>query len=61
MMSPRVKDRRRQSGTALGLLVFLSATNSVFPHSLAFLPHVHLLAFLLTPFYTLNTEFRVIG
>lgn len=26
-MSPRVKDRHRKSGTAVGRLVFLSATN----------------------------------
>lgn len=29
MMSPGVKDRHRQSGTAVGRLVFLSATNSL--------------------------------
>lgn len=33
MMSPQVKGGRRLSGNAVGLLVFLSTTNSVLPQT----------------------------
>lgn len=49
MMSPRVKDGRRQSRAAEGLLVSLTATNSVLPFDSGLLLRVHVaLTFLLT-------------
>ncbi len=59
MMSPQVKEGRRQSGAAVGLLVFLCSTKLVLLR-LRPLLHVHLLAFLLTP-SALYPEFREIG
>lgn len=43
-MSPQVKDRGRQSGTAVGLLVFLSATNSFCPRLRPFAACAHTFA-----------------
>lgn len=50
-MSPGVKDRHRQSGTAVGRLDFLSATNSLCLRHTGLLLHVHILTFPLTSWF----------